>query len=102
MGQQQGEDLLASGHRNIVKIGDVFRIRRCRFRVTAISFKGITAEGISEADYCVLRRSMDRRLDAVGESLIASHEDLARGRRRNEPCPCGSGKKYKRCSGTNG
>ncbi len=36
---------------------------------------------------------------AAGERQIAPGQAVGRGPSRNEPCPCGSGKKYKRCHG---
>ena len=40
---------------------------------------------------------------AAAQSDTSSHEPFVRGEKkvgRNEPCPCGSGKKYKQCHGT--
>ena len=100
LGQRQGQELLDAGYQNLVKIGDVFRIRDCCFRVDTINRAGITAKGISKPDYqqALRQRAVERGLDGVVESLAASHARLAC--RRNEPCPCGSGKKYKFCCGS--
>jgi preprotein translocase subunit SecA len=43
------------------------------------------------------------RLPGNPAALVESHTPVVRGERkvgRNEPCPCGSGKKYKHCHGT--
>ena len=42
-------------------------------------------------------RRVDGELDVVGEASLVRHASVLKGRRRNRLCPCGSGKKYKRC-----
>lgn len=91
---EQFEKFLAGGHRNVVTVGDVFRVRSCFFMVETISDHGISARGVSERDYvAALERDPSRQVEAAfARSRLA-------GRERNRPCPCGSGKKYKQCCG---
>ncbi|HUU94044.1 MAG TPA: SEC-C metal-binding domain-containing protein [Phycisphaerae bacterium] len=98
--QSEWEHLLAKGGRNFVRVGDVFRIRECFFEIENLDHDGIVAKGISRVAY---RAGCARKsLDAMQDALARTHEELAKGRRRNEPCPCGSGKKYKHCCGAGG
>ena len=52
-----------------------------------------------------IQRKKQRELDELqflgGEKSTPSQQQVVRGKKvgRNEPCPCGSGKKYKRCCG---
>ncbi len=39
------------GTANLCRVGDVFKIRSCRFEVMAITEDGITAKGISRREY---------------------------------------------------
>ena len=52
-----------------------------------------------------IQRKKQRELDELqfvgGEKSSPSQQQVVKGKKvgRNEPCPCGSGKKYKRCCG---
>jgi preprotein translocase subunit SecA len=41
----------------------------------------------------------DAETDQRSQSTVAAAEDMYAGTPRNAPCPCGSGRKYKRCHG---
>ena len=45
-----------NGGRNVVTVGDVFRIRRCYFEVENISDYGISAKGITRSEFFDQRR----------------------------------------------
>lgn len=91
---EQFEKFLAGGHRNVVTVGDVFRVRSCHFKVETISEHGISARGISERDYvAALEGDSSRKVEAGFARMQMAN------RERNQPCPCGSGKKYKKCCG---
>ena len=51
-------------------------------------------------------RALSKRLPPIGVTgqllLPARHRSRQRKTGRNEPCPCGSGKKYKKCCGMSG
>ena len=66
---------------NVVTIGDRFNIRGCRFEVTEITTDGIYAKGVKSG---IVSNTTHKVSGKIG---------------RNKPCPCGSGKKYKRCCG---
>ncbi|MFP4477086.1 MAG: radical SAM protein [Desulfatibacillaceae bacterium] len=59
------------------------------------------AEGTAPTYFCEsykrLFRASGPMLDAVAENAMAQAPAAPMG--RNEPCPCGSGRKYKRCCG---
>ena len=59
--QEQFNDLLTHGSGNVVTVGDVFCIRRSYFRVETISPHGISAKGISHADYVTGKAAMPIR-----------------------------------------
>jgi len=48
-----------------------------------------------------LKKQMDQNLQNLNEGGVAV-ETAAKKPKRNEPCPCGSGKKYKLCCGKSG
>lgn len=62
----------------------------------AVRFTATTAEG-SDAEVALDAAELERLRDAVREALSGS--GVAREPARNDPCPCGSGAKYKRCCG---
>jgi uncharacterized protein YecA (UPF0149 family) len=47
------------------------------------------------------RTAYDALNSAEKEQAASPHADTEPKPGRNEPCPCGSGKKYKRCHGAN-
>ncbi len=51
-----------------------------------------------ELDTSASDRELDDSLPQAGSSQLTSHEEVG----RNDPCPCGSGRKYKRCCGKKG
>jgi len=48
---QQFGELLTHGSAKIARVGDVFRVRRCYFRIETISDYGISARGISRREF---------------------------------------------------
>ncbi len=58
---------------------------------------GDLAKGLSEADEEVVATAFEIRLEAAQMDKPEPVRNLKIG--RNEPCPCGSGKKYKKCCG---
>jgi hypothetical protein len=75
-----------------------------------VDFRNITAEQASKLATIVIRSCLERgaadRIGYVdpGQMAERSNAPADRGRGaiagRNDPCPCGSGKKFKRCCGT--
>ena len=57
-----------------------------------------------EAEALAEQREIQQRQDEMNRQLNHFNEDKVIGKKiaRNEPCPCGSGKKYKSCCGTSG
>jgi uncharacterized protein len=51
------------------------------------------------ADLLRKGRYADEVMDILAEEERASRENTFRGVGRNDPCPCGSGRKFKRCCG---
>jgi hypothetical protein len=49
-----------------------------------------------------VRKEMQQALDAKRTVTLRHESDTTRKVGRNEPCPCGSGKKYKKCCGRPG
>ncbi|WP_300856762.1 SEC-C metal-binding domain-containing protein, partial [uncultured Helicobacter sp.] len=52
-----------------------------------------------------LQKSTQELKDSVGETQLSTDESPALSTKkpaRNDPCPCGSGKKYKNCHGASG
>ena len=49
--QKQFDELKEHGSTNIIRIGDVFKVRSCYFRVEGISNCGMEAKGISKREY---------------------------------------------------
>lgn len=48
--QDKFEEMLGCG-RNVCRVGDVFRVRRCYFEIETISNYGISAKGISRREF---------------------------------------------------
>jgi hypothetical protein len=48
--QNKFEEMLGHG-RNVCRIGDVFRVRRCYFEIETISEYGISAKGITRREF---------------------------------------------------
>ncbi len=67
-----------------------------------IQFKMQDAEAQAEAFAAKLEQEQKQR--EMQMSLNSSAEDIPQGKKiaRNDPCPCGSGKKYKQCCGKSG
>ena len=57
-----------------------------------------------EAEALAEQREVQQRQDEMNRQLNHSDEDLVMEKKvaRNDPCPCGSGKKYKSCCGKSG
>jgi hypothetical protein len=62
---------------------------------------GDTVEELSEWHYFEEEQSEDqdewRQLEELDHILSEPHRNLFKGIGRNDPCPCGSGKKFKKC-----
>ncbi len=56
------------------------------------------AEGFEEGDEETVDHAIDLRLDLAGVPPPAPPAPAGKVG-RNDPCPCGSGKKYKKCCG---
>ena len=60
--------------------------------ITAVHWRHLSLIGLSDAE---VARIQARAVELRRQRIAAAHK---RGKiRRNDPCPCGSGKKYKRC-----
>jgi len=51
---------MLQGGRNVVTVGDVFRVRRCYFEIENISDYGISAKGITRTEFFDKRKHMRR------------------------------------------
>jgi len=79
------------------------------FRVTVVteeSGKGRPGDGLRESSDSILPGTMaagGKPVGRPGPPEGASREPVRKGKKvgRNDPCPCGSGKKYKHCCGRN-
>jgi preprotein translocase subunit SecA len=58
-----------------------------------MNFEHSNAQGMGAEDALV--RSANQ-VDPKGETFVRNQPKVG----RNEPCPCGSGRKYKQCHGT--
>ncbi len=68
-------------------------VRKARERIDRSDFKGAFDKvGIMDED---LRRILTEIQEEKPEQIVNEGPKIG----RNEPCPCGSGKKYKRCCG---
>lgn len=59
----------------------------------------LSGDGIWRGNPPIVNLSADAGLEQVADWILARHPVLQRKIGRNDPCPCGSGKKYKRCCG---
>ena len=67
----------------------------------------LAGEGLSEEEADLVRTALDTRLRLHGRKAVyfpsEEEEEAAPAASpkvgRNDPCPCGSGKKYKKCCG---
>ena len=50
-------------------------------------------------DYNPLREFVKRHSEELKTKLLETETGFIMGPDRNDPCPCGSGKKYKKCCG---
>lgn len=58
---------------------------------------GVDGQGIRNSEFGTQRDVLSVRADALGKSASTPRRISSAG--RNDPCPCGSGKKYKKCHG---
>jgi len=47
----QFNDFIGHGNRNLCRNGDVFKVRRCFFKIVTINENGILADGIKRKEY---------------------------------------------------
>ncbi len=58
------------------------------------------AEGFDEDDAAAVERAIELRCDLAGVDIAEPVKQAVSAKvGRNDPCPCGSGKKYKKCCG---
>lgn len=94
---EQGEhaEALLEAFRGILLTDDAYMARLGRhYR----AFKAAVADPSHAVHERI--RQYDERIEANASSAPSAPETPAA--RRNEPCPCGSGRKYKRCCGSTG
>ncbi len=59
----------------------------------------LSGDGVWRGSQPDVNLSTNAGLEQAADWILASHPVLQRKVGRNNPCPCGSGKKYKRCCG---
>jgi uncharacterized protein YecA (UPF0149 family) len=72
-----------------------FEKRKKRSKLADLARRVLSTEQI-EAEEEAIRRASQERAKDPDKYKLKSGESVG----RNDPCPCGSGKKYKKCCGT--
>ena len=63
---------------------------------TCWGFQRVNLPGVSRRGVVVVRASKNPKIKTNRQPITRSEPKIG----RNDPCPCGSGKKYKRCCST--
>ncbi len=75
-------------------IGDRYEKRRQKEKLQDISRRTLSTEEI-EAEQAAIAKAKEERAKNPEKYRLKAGEEVG----RNDPCPCGSGKKYKKCCG---
>ncbi len=63
--------------------------------------KGDAPEKVNPVTFSVKREQVAKPVEFSGDGTMSTNRTVKKGKKvgRNDPCPCGSGKKYKKCCG---
>ena len=75
-------------------IGDRYEKRKRKQKLQDLSRRGMSTEEI-ESEQASLAKAAEERARDPEKYRLKSSGQVG----RNDPCPCGSGKKYKKCCG---
>ncbi len=61
------------------------------------------APKVDPVNFAVKREQVAKPIEFSGDGTMSTNKTVKKGKKvgRNDPCPCGSGKKYKKCCGMN-
>ncbi len=65
--------------------------------------KGEAPEKVNPVTFSIKREQVAKPVEFSGDGTMSTNRTVKKGKKvgRNDPCPCGSGKKYKKCCGMN-
>lgn len=83
------------------------RMRREAEKAMAAAHKVIIGQNndaqkkVDPVDFTVTREQVAKPIEFSGDGTVSTNRTVRKGQKigRNDPCPCGSGKKYKKCCG---
>jgi len=75
-------------------IGDRFEKKKKQAKLDELARRGLSTEEV-EAEQAALAKAREQRKKDPSKYQISADQTVG----RNDPCPCGSGKKYKKCCG---
>ena len=75
-------------------IDERFQKRKKKDKLDELAHRAMSTEDL-EAEEAVIAKAKEERAKDPGKYQIKGHPAIG----RNDPCPCGSGKKYKKCCG---
>jgi preprotein translocase subunit SecA len=83
-------------------VSSVFKIHIEPVRANSVDNEGLVVDAVAEplaeqAVETVATKAFEQIAGA--DSQVSSENSQYKGTNRNDPCPCGSGKKYKKCHG---
>ncbi len=63
--------------------------------------KGESSEKVNPVTFSIKREQVAKPVEFSGDGTMSTNRTVKKGKKigRNDPCPCGSGKKYKKCCG---
>ncbi len=84
------------------------RLRREAEKAAAAAHKVIVNKGeepkkVNPVTFAIKREQVAKPIEFSGDGTSSTNKTVRKGNKigRNDPCPCGSGKKYKKCCGMN-
>ncbi len=83
------------------------RIRREAEKAAAAAHQVILGKNeeqkVNPVTFAIKREQVAKPVEFSGDGTISTNRTVKKGKKvgRNDPCPCGSGKKYKKCCGMN-
>ncbi len=62
---------------------------------------GAEAPKVNPVTFAIKREQVAKPIEFAGDGTMSTNKTVKKGKKvgRNDPCPCGSGKKYKKCCG---
>ena len=56
---------------------------------------------VNPVTFAIKREQVAKPTEFAGDGTLSTNRTVVKGKKvgRNDPCPCGSGKKYKKCCG---